>query len=113
MFEPDWARHCADVAVERVKEATGRDIWAELGGCPRSWREASALYRRFGVRSLQELVAKAVLGPPVAVGLARRGDICAWRGSLGICRGDLVEFADVTIALRLAERAWRVDGRPR
>jgi hypothetical protein len=86
---------------------TGRDIWAELGGCPRSWREAAALYRRHRVRTLADLVSK-VIGPPVDVSRARRGDIVLIRGALGICAGDLVVGLNSSGKMREVEKAWRI-----
>ena len=112
MFEPDWERHCAEPAVEAVRRATGRDLWAELGGCPRTWKEAAALYRRCGGCSLSDVVT-AALGPPVAPKQARRGDVCIMGNALGICRGDLVEYPNATFPLSQAEKAWRVDRRPK
>lgn len=106
--DPDWrTRHCAEPVVDAIVAATGRDIWAELGGCPRTWREAAALYRRVGVRSLA-CVVTSVLGPPVDRKRARRGDIVMVRGALGICRGDLVECFGATVPIAQAERAWRL-----
>lgn len=104
---PDWrTRHCAEPAIEVASKRTGRDIWAELGGCPRSWKEAAELYRRMGVRTLEEAVTK-VLGPPLASPkLACRGDIIMVRGALGICRGELVECMGATVPLREASVAW-------
>ena len=107
MFEPAWDRHCAEFVIAHIQIATGRDIWNELGGCPRSWREAADLYNRMGVRSLKEAVSK-VLGRPVDVRLARRGDICLRGWSLGICRGDLVEYPNIILPLAQAETAWRL-----
>jgi hypothetical protein len=70
--DPDWATAIAPSPRQSWLKATGRDIWAELGGCPHSWREAAALYRRLGVTNLKDAVS-AVLGPPVDLGHARRG----------------------------------------
>jgi len=86
-----WHCHCADRAAEAVRLASGRDVWAELGGSPRSWRACAALYRRFGVRTLGQMVT-VVLGEPLASRrLAMRGDIALVQGSLGVVRGALVE----------------------
>jgi len=110
--DPDWDRHCSELAVEAIRERTGRDVWAELGGCPRSWAEAAALYKREGVRNLDELVTK-VLGPPLeSVNHAFRGDICMVDGALGVCRGEWVECLDRMQPLYRATTAWRVTGRP-
>lgn len=106
--DPDWrTRHCAEPVADLIRERTGRDIWAELGGCPRSWREAADLYRRQGCKSLAGLVTKA-LGPPVNRRKARRGDIAMVRGALGIVRGELVECMGANVPLKEAEFAWRV-----
>jgi hypothetical protein len=103
MREPDWSRHCAEPAAERLLEATGRDFWAELGGCPRSWREAAELYRRHGVTCLRELVTK-LLGEPVPVEEAGHGDLALVDGALGIVHG--------TWAVRCMDRwqpIWRAE----
>lgn len=107
MSDPDWGtRHCAEPVVEAIQKATGRDIWAELGGCPRSWREAAALYRRAGVRSLAELATK-LLGPPANRRTARRGDIAMVRGALGIVRGEVIECMGAVVPLSDASLIWR------
>lgn len=108
--EPDWDWHCADVAIQRVREATGRDIWAELGGKPNNHREGAELYRRNGATMLADLVTK-VLGPPVDPKRAMRGDICMVDGALGICRGEWVECFDRMQPLGRATAAWRIEGR--
>lgn len=88
---------------------TGRDIWAELGGCPRSWREGAELYRRAGVRSLAELATK-LLGEPVSRRQARRGDLAMVRGALGIVRGEVIECMGATVPLREASLFWHARG---
>lgn len=103
MIEPDWDCHCAEPAVEAVK---GRDVWAELGGCPRSWKEAAALYRRMGVRNLAEAVTK-VLGEPIDPRQAMRGDVVMVDGALGICRGEWVECLDRMQPMSRAQKVWR------
>lgn len=108
---PDWDCHCADHAVRWVAEATGRDVWSELGGCPASPREAADLYRRLRVRSLREAVG-VVLGPEVSVSHAMRGDVVMAQNALGVCRGDLAEFMDRMLPMKAVECAWRVRGRP-
>lgn len=95
--------------MEAITKASGRDIWAELGGCPRSWREAADLYRRAGVRSLAELVTK-VLGEPVDRRLARRGDLAMVRGALGVVRGEVIECMGATVPLNEASLIWRARG---
>lgn len=105
--EPDWDFHCTDLAVAHVKAATGRDIWAEIGGAPRSAREAAALYRRLKVRKLKSVVTK-VLGKPIDTKLAMRGDIVMVDNALGICRGEWVEFMDAMQPIHRGTCAWRV-----
>lgn len=90
--------------------AQGRDIWAELGGCPRSWREAKELYERLGVRTLPDAVTK-VLGEPIPRKRAMRGDVVMVRGALGICRGHLAECMGATVSMKEVEKAWSVKGR--
>ena len=105
--DPDWATgHCAEPAVETANAASGRDIWAELGGCPRGWKEAADLYRRHGCRTLAEMVTK-VLGPPIPKRQARRGDIVMSNGALGVCHGEVAVFMDATLPMRKVETAWR------
>lgn len=112
MSDPDWrSRHCAEPAADTILAAAGRDVWAELGGCPRSWREAAALYRRHGCRSLAELVTK-VLGPAIPRRRARRGDIAMVRGGLGIVRGEVIECMGATVPLGEASAIWSVRGGP-
>lgn len=98
--------------MEAVAEARGvnpGDLWAELGGCPRSWREAAALFRRLGVRTLRGAVT-AVLGPEIDRRKACRGDIVMTRGGLGICRGDLAECCGATVKMREVVTAWKAHG---
>lgn len=110
MSDPDWrTRHCAEPVVEAIWASSGRDIWAELGGCPRSWREAAALYRRAGVRSLQDL-ATNLLGDPIERKRARRGDVVMVRGGLGLCRGEHAEMCGAVVPMREAEAVWRAKG---
>jgi hypothetical protein len=105
--DPDWDRHCADLGAEAVGEATGRDIWTELGGAPRSWREAAALYRRLGVRSLREAVT-VVLGEPLAVTDALHGDIALVDGALGVVHGSwAVRCLDHWHPIWRAECVWK------
>lgn len=92
-------------------EATGRDIWAELGGCPRSWREAADLYRRAGVRTLEGVVTKA-LGEPVNPRQAVRGDVVLLGGALGICRGENAEFFGGMRPMGEVDAAWPLSRRP-
>lgn len=110
MRDPDWDWHCAEFAAAHVKAVTGRDIWAEVGGCPRSPKEAAALYRRLHTRTLKRTVSK-LLGKSVDPKLAMRGDIVMVDNALGICRGELVEFVDRMQPIGRAERAWRLIGK--
>lgn len=105
---PSWDRHCAEPAAERLKQATGRDLWGEMGGCPRSWRQAAEFYRDLGVVNLKDAVTK-VLGPPVDPKRARRGDIALVNGGLGLVRGDLIEGVDGVAPLSGAQCAWRIE----
>lgn len=111
--DPDWrTRHCGELAFDAIAEARGcdaADLWAEVGGCPRNWREAAAVYRRMGVRTLDGFMT-AVLGPPIPRRRARRGDIVMVRGSLGVCRGDLAECLGATVPMREADLAWSASG---
>lgn len=105
---PDWrTRHCAEPAADRIREATGKDPWHALGGCPRSAREAAALYRRAGVTNLKDCVT-AVLGEPVSPLLAMRGDLAMVDNALGIVRGEWVECIDRLQPIGRAICAWRV-----
>lgn len=108
MRDPDWAGHCAEPAAERVSAATGRDIWTDLGGCPRSWREAAALYRRLGVSCLKDAVT-AVVGEPLAPSEARPGDLAMVDGALGIVHGTwAVRCVDRWQPIWRAECVWRL-----
>lgn len=110
--DPDWrTQHCADLAAEWLKRATGRDVWGELGGPPRSPKEAAAIYRRLRVRTLKNAVSK-VLGKPVDPKRAMRGDIALVESgeirALGIVRGDLVECFDRMQPIERVTCCWRV-----
>lgn len=106
--DPDWrTRHCVEPVAESLLRISGRDIWAELGGCPRSWREGADLFRRLGVRNLRDAVT-AVLGSPIDRKRARRGDVVMVRGALGICRGELAECMGANVPMREASLAWPV-----
>jgi hypothetical protein len=92
--DPDWrTRHCAEPAADRIRDATGRDVWRELGGVPRSPKEAAAIFRRLKVRSLKGAVTK-LLGKPIDPKLAMRGDIAMVDNALGIVRGEWIECVD-------------------
>jgi hypothetical protein len=107
LSDPDWTQHCTEPAVARLREVTGRDLWAEIGGCPRSWREAATVYRRLGVTNLSDAVT-AVLGPPVDPKRATRGDIAMIDGALGIIRGEVVECIGGVWPIERATKAWHV-----
>lgn len=100
MADPDWSLHCAEFAIPK-------DMWAKLGGCPRSWRDAAELYRRLGVTNLKD-AATAVFGEPVSVRQAMRGDIVMVDGALGICRGEWVECLDRMQPLARGQCAWHL-----
>lgn len=110
MRDPDWDFHCAEFAAAHVGATIGRDVWVELGGCPRNAKQAAALYRRLGSRTLTEAVT-GVLGEPIDPKLAMRGDIVMVDNALGVCRGDLVEFVDRMQPIGRAERAWRLQAK--
>jgi hypothetical protein len=112
MRSPDWDWHCAEFAAAHVKEVTGRDIWAEVGGCPRTAKEAADLYRRLDVRTLRGAVGK-VLGRSIKPALAMRGDLVLVDNgnlapALGICRGELIECPDNMLPISRAICAWKV-----
>ena len=105
--DPDWrTRHCAEPVADEAIRA-GRDIWAETGGCPRSWREAAAFYRRLGVRTLEGAMTR-LFGPPVDIRQARRGDAVMVRGALGVCRGEVIECMGATVPIGEGEMAWPI-----
>jgi hypothetical protein len=109
LTDPDWRTgHCAEPAAEAVRRATGRDILAELGGCPRSPRQAATLYRRLGVTCLRDAVS-AVLGTSIDPKRAMRGDIAMVDGSLGIVLGEWVECFDRMQPIERATHAWHVE----
>ncbi|TZG23962.1 DUF6950 family protein [Sphingomonas montanisoli] len=109
MTTPEWHRHCADRAADHVLDASGIDVWKILGAPPpRSWREAADLYRRHGVRSLGELVSRA-LGAPVSPLLARRGDVVRRGWALGICEGELATFFGGEVSpISEIDEAWQL-----
>lgn len=97
--EPDWSRNCVDVAG-------GEDAWILIGGRPNSWREAAAIYRRLGVKTLADAVT-ALLGKPLSSPKqARRGDIIMVRGSLGRCCGEVAECLGAVVKMRDVDLAW-------
>lgn len=104
---PSWELHCAEYAAAQVKAATGRDIWAEIGGCPRSWRQAAKLYRRLGVSCLREAV-EVVLGPAAPAFRANRGDLVMVDGALGVCRGFWVQCLDRMQPITRGQCSWPV-----
>lgn len=123
-MEVSWEQHCADLAVAHVKETTGRDIWKEVGGAPRSAKEAADLYRKLKVRTLRTLVTK-LLGKPIKPALAMREDIALVMSApgkadaerhrehgqiaaLGIVRGDLIECADRVLPIDRAVCCWKI-----
>lgn len=107
MTDPDWrSQHCADLAADWLKEATGRDVWGELGGPPRSPKEAAAIYRKLRVRKLKNAVSK-VLGKPIDPKFAMRGDIAMVDNALGVVRGDMIECFDRMQPIERAECVWR------
>lgn len=103
---PTWSFHCGDLAVEAVRAASGRDLYAETGGAPRSWRQLAALYRRLGVRRLDQVMTR-LLGTPINPRRAARGDVVFVDGSLGVCRGEMAECMGATVPMRRASKAWR------
>lgn len=112
MRDPDWDGHCAGFIGEHYKKVTGKSLWRKIGHrCPRSPKEAAALYRKLGVTNLED-AATAVFGEPVDVAFAMRGDIVMVDNALGICRGELAEFMDRMQPIGRVERAWRITRNP-
>jgi hypothetical protein len=105
--EPDWDFHCTDLAVAHVKAATGRDIWDELGGAPRSARQAADIFRRLKVRTLKSAVVK-MLGKPIPLPRVMRGDIVMVDNALGICRGEWIQCVETMLPIDRAECAWKL-----
>lgn len=98
---PEWNCHCAEFADAKA----GLGLEERLGGWPRNAREAAALYRRFGVTNMGDLLSlfrREV--PPLQ---ARRGDVVMVNGALGVCRGEWAEFMDAMQPMKRATRAWR------
>ncbi len=106
-MEPQWDWHCADHAVQHIKETTGRDIWKELGGSPKSTKRAIAIYRKLKARTLKTATSK-VLGKPKKTAFAMRGDIVMVNNALGICRGEWVECLDAMHFIGKCDCAWSV-----
>lgn len=98
--EPEWHCHCAEFADAKA----GTGLGETLGGWPRSPREAADLFRRFGVRTMADLVSCLLEEiPPLQ---AMRGDVVMVDGALGVCRGEWAEFMDRMQPMRKAQRAW-------
>lgn len=108
--DPGWDYHCFDLAADHLKAATGRDVWAEIGGPPRNSKDASALLRKLKMRTFKGAVTK-VMGKPVDPKLAMRGDIVMVDNALGICRGEWVECMDRMQPISRAECAWPIGRR--
>jgi hypothetical protein len=105
--DPDWDWHCAELAAAHVKEKTGRDVWKEVGGCPRNAKQAAAVMRKLKARTLRSAVTK-LFGRPVKPMLAMRGDLVMSNNALGVCRGEVAEFVDGLVHMAKAECAWRL-----
>lgn len=99
--EPEWGWNCADFS----NAAAGVEIEKRIGPLPLDWREAAALYRRFEVTNLGDLLARLFEEVPTLQ--ARRGDLVMVDGALGVCRGEWAEFMDRMQPMRRATRAWR------
>ena len=111
----EWGRHdCATFAAGSVELITGRHIeFQDLRGV-RSSEEVIVALRK---QSLKERVT-LILGPPISVGLAKRGDIVleeseSEREALGVCFGEFSFFllpVGITPKPTLyCLRAWSVD----
>jgi hypothetical protein len=100
---PDWSFHCAEFADGKA----GLGLEAKLGAWPMDWREAAALYRRFGVRTLGDLVS--CLLREIEPLKAMRGDVVMVDGALGVCRGEWAEFMDMMQPMSKVTRAWSAD----
>jgi hypothetical protein len=98
---PEWHCYCVQWALDQQAPW----IRDRLGGWPRDWREAAALYRRFGVSSFPELVSQFLAEVPTRQ--AMRGDVVMVDRALGICRGELAEFMDSMQPMKRATRAWK------
>ena len=105
MPEPDWEFHCAEFA----DAAAGLGLAEQLGGWPRNWREAVALYRRFGVRTMGDLLS--LFQKEIAPLRAMRGDVVMIDNAFGVCRGDWAQFMDRMQPMRRATRAWSAKAR--
>lgn len=111
MRDPDWDWHCADHAARAVEASTGRKLWEEVGVKPRDARSGAAVLRKLKAKNLKQAVT-ALLGKPVSILRARRGDIVMVDNALGICRGEWVECLDAMQPLARGECAWPIDGKP-
>lgn len=105
--KPEWHCSCADF----VNQAAGLGLEKRIGPLPQNWREAAAMYRRFGVRNLAGMASRLL--PEVPPLQAMRGDVVMVDGALGVCRGEWAEFMDAMQPMKRATRAWRAGGQAR
>ena len=105
-----WGEHdCAIFAAGAVKAITGIDPAAEYRGQSESARESYAWVKEQDGSLLRIMDSKF---PRHKVAFARRGDICMWQNSLGVCVGRAVLVCTkaglVGVPLREADYAWGV-----
>lgn len=86
-----WGRHdCGLFAADAVLEVTGQDFAAELRGYKSATGAARSL-ARYGLADVAQVPPTRGLRPRPVID-ARRGDVVAWRGalglSLGVCLGE-------------------------
>lgn len=112
-----WGRHdCCMFMADVVAATTGNDPAAAFRHRYSTELGAKRALKRYGAGSLLA-TATAILGPPVAPLMARRGDVVyATTGlgpALGICGGPVAYFAApsglATLPLATCDHAWRID----
>lgn len=87
-----WGRSdCALDAADAVLAMTGVDLAAAFRGRYRSRLGARRALARHGASALDATLDQ-LLGPPIATGFARRGDLAWHEGSVGIVMGGFALF---------------------
>lgn len=113
-----WGRQdCGLFAADAALEITGTDVADLLRGYSTAAGAVRAL-ARFGCSDVADIPSRRGLPPRLHKLDARRGDVVAWRGQLGLSLGVVTgeRFAVPGAAGLLffpidqAERAWRVGG---
>lgn len=111
-------RHdCFRVVCRGVQALTGVDLWSAWAGTYRTRAQALRRIAEFGGGSFDDAFSRLFGVAPVAVQLARRGDVVKYldRGGtphLGLCNGPTVAVLEETglafVELSACESCWRI-----